>query len=178
MSKTDEPDEVLDLVDDQDVVIGSVTREEVGVKLLGLPGNVRASDCFIVNSQGQIWVPRRTPHKRVAPGGLDFSAGEHVKSGETYKQAMVRGFKEELRMDIKEAELEHIGTLDLRELNLIPYLDALFVYHTDTAPDYNKDDFVSYEWLAPAAFLEKVKTGEPTKLNMLPALELYLKTNK
>jgi isopentenyldiphosphate isomerase len=178
MSLTDQPDEVLDLVDQNDRVIGTVAREEVASKMLALPGYVRAADCFIVNDSGQIFVPRRSPHKKMAPNGYDFSAGEHVASGETYIQAMVRGFLEELGIRVAVSDLLHIGTLDLRALGLLPYFDAIFVYRTNTTPDYNKNDFVSHEWLSPAEFIARLKAGEVAKVNILPALELFLKTNK
>ena len=178
MPLTDQPDEVLDLVDDQDRVIGTVTREEVGRTLLALPGYVRAADAFIVNDRGELFVPRRSSHKKLAPGGLDFSAGEHVGAGETYVQAMVRGFEEELGLRITAADLIHIGTLDLKKLGLIPYFDAIFIYRTNEVPDYNKDDFVSHEWLPVAELLQRLRAGESAKVNMSPALELFLQTNK
>ena len=177
--KTDEPDEVLDLVDDQDRVIGTVVREEVETKLLELPGNVRAADCFMVNSQGKIWVPRRVSTKRVAPNGLDFSAGEHVKSGETYVQGMVRGFQEELNMTVTPEQLEQVGVVNLRyTASKIPYIEAIFVYHGDKIPDYNKDDFVSNEWIAPEELRRRLQAGEPAKRNLIVALEYYIQAKK
>ena len=178
MALTDEPDELLDLVDQQDQVVGTVTREEVQEQLLALPGFVRASSCFIVNSLGQIFVPRRAPHKKVAPNGFDFSVGEHVKSGETYEQAIVRGFREELGMIINFNELRRIGIVNLRSLQMLPYFESLFVYHNNATPDYNKGDFVSHEWLDPAEFLQRLKAGEPAKKNILPALELFLQAKE
>jgi len=169
----DDPEELLDLVDDNDKVIGTVARREIASKMLDLPGNVRASDCFIVDSRGRLFVPRRSPDKKRLPNALDFSAGEHVASGETYLQAMVRGFKEELGMTIQPSDLEHIGTLNLRSAGLIPYIDAIFIYHSDATPDYNKDDFASHEWLTPDELRRKIRAGEPAKVNILPALDLY-----
>ncbi len=175
---TDEPDEILDLVDDQDRVIGTVSRGTVAEKMLALPGNVRAADVFLVNQNGQIWVPRRSMHKKSAPGGLDFSAGEHVKSGETYIQAMIRGIREELNLDVTSDQLQAIGTIDWRNRNLFPYFETIFVYHTDTEPDYNKDDFVSGEWRTPEEFLHKLQSGEPAKKNLQGGLELYIQNKK
>jgi isopentenyldiphosphate isomerase len=178
MPVDEDPEELLDLVDDQDKVIGTVTRGEVDSQLLDLPGSVRAADCFMVNSQGQIWVPRRTAHKQVAPNGLDFSAGEHVQAGESYQQAMIRGFKEELNMEIELAKLQHVDTINLHARGIIPYYDAVFVYQNDAVPDYNRTDFVSYEWLTPEELKQKLEAGEPAKRNLLPALELFIQAKK
>ena len=178
MAKTDQPDEVLDLVDGQDQVIGTVTREEVAIQLLDLPGMVRAADAFVVNSQGLIFVPRRAVHKKTVPGGFDFSVGEHVGSGETYEEAMVRGFAEELGLEIRASELTRIGMLNLRELVQIPYFDAVFVYRSDVTPDYNRNDFVSHEWLEPTEFARRLEAGEPAKINILPALKLFMRTKQ
>ncbi len=33
----------------------------------------------------------------------------------------------------------------------------------EEAPDYNKDDFIEYFWLAPKALYERIAQGEKTK---------------
>ena len=173
MPQSDQPYEMLDLVNENDKVIGVVSREEVETKLLELDGMVRAVNCFMVNSAGKIWVPRRTSHKSIAPKGLDFSVGEHVKAGESYAQAIVRGFDEELRMSIDPLKLTYVGMVNLRRHNLLPYLETIFILHHDAVPNYNKNDFSSYEWLLPADFVSRIKNGEVAKRNLLPALEMY-----
>ena len=69
-SGTMEQDEYLDLVDENDVVIGRKLRSEVHAEKLK---NYRAVNLFIVNSKGELWIPRRTAHKQLYPLGLDFS---------------------------------------------------------------------------------------------------------
>ena len=54
-------DELLDLVDENDHVIGVMRRSEVYGKKLR---NIRVINAFIVNSKGELWIPRRTAHKR------------------------------------------------------------------------------------------------------------------
>lgn len=49
----------------------------------------------MINSQGQFWIPRRTFDKKIFPGGLDFSVGGHVKSGESDETAFRREAVEE-----------------------------------------------------------------------------------
>jgi len=177
MTLTDEPEEILDLVTDKDVVIGTVTREEVQRRLMKLPGMARSSSVFIINDRGEIWVPRRSPHKKVAPNGLDYSAGEHIKSGETYIAGMLRGMQEELKLRLLEKDLEYLGKVSNAPVG-IPYFNSVFIYRSNEAPHYNSDDFSSYEWLKPDVFLQRVKAGEPAKRDLKLALGLLLNLNR
>jgi isopentenyldiphosphate isomerase len=172
MSLMDDPEELLDLVDKNDQVIGVIVREDIPKLLSGdLAGMVRAISVFIMNDAGKLWVPTRGPHKKIAPNGLDFSAGEHVMSGESYTQAAVRGMREELGLNVAEADLGYIGTVSNEPVGL-PYFNALFVYHDNRVPDYNKDDFVSFSWLTPAEVLAQLARGVPAKKDMKLTLEL------
>ena len=68
MNTMNDPDELLDLVDENDQVIGTVVREEIRqLDANGAKGLVRATDGFIMNTKRQIWVPRRTAAKKIAP---------------------------------------------------------------------------------------------------------------
>lgn len=168
---SDEPEEVLDLVNDHDMVIGTVTREEVARQGMDLPGFVRAANVFVINSKGEIWVPRRSPHKKTAPNGLDYSAGEHVQAGETYLAAMLRGLREELNLEVAEKDLEYVGKANNAAVG-VPYFNSIFIYHSDSVPNYNKGDFVAYEWLTPTALAQRLQAGEPAKRDIILGLEL------
>jgi isopentenyldiphosphate isomerase len=74
--------ELLDLVDKDDKVIDTILRgDTVGSKHKGY---LRAAELLIINDKGQLWIPRRQLHKKLAPGGLDYSAAGHVASGDDY----------------------------------------------------------------------------------------------
>ncbi|HLC62782.1 MAG TPA: NUDIX domain-containing protein [Candidatus Nanoarchaeia archaeon] len=89
-------DEYLDLVDENDKIIGRKERSEVYKLNLS---NFRVVNAFIRNKKGLIWVPRRSASKRIFPLCLDMSMGGHVSSGETYLQAFKRELKEELNIN-------------------------------------------------------------------------------
>lgn len=165
--------EILDLVNEKDEVVGTITHE-AAFNPANLKGNfVRASDAFIMNSRGELWIPRRTATKRLKPNALDYSAAEHVMSGESYLQAMIRGFEEELNLRIQAADLTLLG-MTRPAPGRPPYIEANYLYHSDEPPRYNPDDFTSYEWLQPAALLQRLKNGEIAKDNLDRAIELLL----
>ena len=78
-------EEILDLVDDNDNVIGSKPRSEIYTEGLH---NFRVVNAFVINSKGKIWVPRRAADKRLFPLSLDMSMGGHVETGESYRRSI------------------------------------------------------------------------------------------
>lgn len=172
----DDPDELLDLVDENDHPIGTIVREDISRLLTGeTMGMVRSASVFIMNDEGKLWVPKRAPHKKIAPNGFDFSAGEHVMAGETYVQAAVRGLQEELHLTISADQLAPLGIISNRPVGL-PYFNAIFLYQANDIPAYNKEDFVSFVWLTPAALLAQLKSGVLAKKDMQSAVALLVQT--
>jgi isopentenyldiphosphate isomerase len=158
-------DEILDLVDKDEQVVGSITHLDA-YNEANLRGNyLRASNGFIVNSKGELWIPKRTAEKSIAPNGLDYSVGEHAMTGEPYIDALVRGFEEELNMVVDPKDLHFVAHTGPRP-DEPPYFLSLYLYFTDTVPSYNREDYVSYEWLSPAALDAKLKAGTPSKLSL------------
>ncbi len=104
-------DEYLDLVDENDKVIGKDWRNNIYAK--GLDCNIRVVNVFLFNASGKLLLPKRTMNRRIFPGCFDFSCGEHVVSGEDYYQAAIRGLKEEL--GIKNTELVELGKLTQKD---------------------------------------------------------------
>jgi isopentenyl-diphosphate delta-isomerase type 1 len=98
MHSTD--NEILEVVDADDRVVGTATRAEI--HRLGLLH--RAVHIFIFNKSGDIYVQRRSASKDRHPSKLDSSAAGHVDPGESYEQTAVRELEEELgiRADVKE----------------------------------------------------------------------------
>ncbi len=85
-------EEYLDIVNENDKIIGKDTRENVHVN----HQIHRGVHVFVMNSKGQILIQKRSKNKSDRPGYLDASAGGQVLSGETYKQAALREPTEEL----------------------------------------------------------------------------------
>lgn len=88
-------EEVVDIVDENNLVIGKSSRKEAHVK-----GHIhRALSVLVLNSKGQILLQKRSAGKSVHPLSWDLSTSEHVLAGESYEDAGVRSLKEELGVE-------------------------------------------------------------------------------
>lgn len=167
----DDPQEVLDLVDGNDTVIGQVPRSAFADPAHFPAGNMRAAELFIENDRGELWIPKRSLNKKAWPGGYDFSAAEHVGTGESYEEAMIRGLQEELNLTATPDELIYLGNIPPREK--MPIFSAVYKLRRNEPPQYNTDDFMSYEWLAPHELQERLQAGEPAKNTVASAVAAF-----
>ena len=101
----DNPDELFDVVDTSDRVIGRARRADVHAK--GLLH--RAVHILITRSNGDIFLQKRSMGKDCHPGTWDSSASGHLDSGEGYLEAAIREVGEELGIQID--SLVEVGTL-------------------------------------------------------------------
>jgi isopentenyldiphosphate isomerase len=101
-------DEYLDLVDENDNIIGKKKRSEIYAETLF---NYRVINAFLVNSKGKIWIPRRHRNKKYFSSCLDVSIGGHVESGENYEQALAREAMEELNINVTQFPNRFLGHL-------------------------------------------------------------------
>ena len=85
-------DELLDIVNDEDIVTGQEMRSTV--HQLGLQH--RGAHVFLFTKDGKMLVQKRSAERVSCPSALDCSVSEHVKAGESYLDAAMRGMKEEL----------------------------------------------------------------------------------
>lgn len=86
------PDEILDVINDKDEVIGQEMRSTVHQH--GLLH--RGVHVFLVTPGRKLIVQQRSIRCHNSPLALDCSLSEHVKSGENYHQAALRGLEEEM----------------------------------------------------------------------------------
>lgn len=86
------PDEIFDVVDASDRVIGRATRAEVHRR--GLLH--RAVHIFVFDARGNVILQKRSLAKDTCPGLLSTSCAGHVDSGENYDDAARRELGEEL----------------------------------------------------------------------------------
>jgi isopentenyldiphosphate isomerase len=85
-------DEIVAIVDEHNTVIGAASRREMRAK--NLPH--RSTYILVFNSQGALYVQKRTLTKDIFPGYYDPAAGGVVLAGESYEQGAVRELEEEM----------------------------------------------------------------------------------
>jgi len=93
----DQAQEIFDVVDERDQVIGTGYREEVHVNNL----LHRAVHLWIFNGRGELFLQKRSPWKHNHPDLWCSSAAGHVDSGENYEEAGHRELREEIGIDCK-----------------------------------------------------------------------------
>lgn len=109
---TDLEEELVDIVDEENNVIGKSSRAEAHKK-----GHIhRALSVLVLNSKGQILLQKRSKNKSVHPVSWDLSTSEHVLAGESYEEAGVRSVKEELGVDVSVKKITK-ETLQIRKYN-------------------------------------------------------------
>ena len=155
-------DEYLDLVNERDEVIGRKLRSEIySEKLL----NFRVVNAFLINSEGKLWIPKRSLEKRIFPGCLDMSMGGHVESGESYDQAFKRELFEELNLDSDQLLWKARAQLHPLYDNVSVFMKIYEIY-TDQEPNYNPKDFIESSWIDPFELLQKIESGVPSKSDL------------
>ena len=90
-------DEIFDVVDDRDEVVGQLARKEVHRRGL----KHRAVHVLIYNTKGEVFLQKRSMKKDNFPGRWDSSAAGHVDSGEEYNACVMREVREELGFEMK-----------------------------------------------------------------------------
>ncbi|MFC0601642.1 NUDIX hydrolase [Streptomyces palmae] len=85
-------DELLDIVDERDRVVGQARRAEATARRL----RHRCAFVLVRDGADRIFVHRRTARKLVFPSKYDLFVGGVVGAGESYDQAALREAEEEL----------------------------------------------------------------------------------
>jgi len=171
-------DELLDLVDGNDNVIGTINRKDYQRLVDNKLGYIRASELFIVNDEGRIWIPVRTATKTIAPNGYDCSAAGHVESKDDYLSTIIREAEEEIYLHLTPDDLEFVAKMKSDD---VKYFRSIYVLRSNETPAFNTDDFVSAEWLTPDELIENIRNGHPAKINLAETatkLKTYLDTKK
>ncbi|MBI2600358.1 NUDIX domain-containing protein [Candidatus Daviesbacteria bacterium] len=103
-----ESEELLDILS----LDGKITGQAARGVLYKTGALHKAVNIFVVNSQGEILLQKRSTKKMKYPGFWDLSVGEHVKPGEGYNEAALRGIKEELGISVEFFKVRNLHRQD------------------------------------------------------------------
>lgn len=137
-------EEIFDVVNERDEVIGQRPRSEV--HRLGLLH--RAVHVLVFNSRGEVFLQKRSQWKDRQPSLWDSSASGHVDSGEDYDACAVREVAEELGCRL-EAPPQR-----LFKINACPGTDQEFVWVYRAAAEgpftLPPEEIERGDWFSPA----------------------------
>lgn len=101
--------EYFDIIDNNGKIIGKATRGEChGDNSLAH----RVVHVLVFNSNGELFLQKRSMDKYIQPGKWDTSVGGHLDLGETFAEAVCREMKEELGME--DLPVQHLHDYWLR----------------------------------------------------------------
>jgi len=145
MPEMDGPEELFDVVDDQDAVVGRAPRREVHAR----GWRHRAVHVLVFNGAGELFLQKRAQSKDVAPGAWDSSASGHLAAGEDYDAAAVRELAEEIGLRVDRAPRRWLRLGAGPETGQ----EFVWVYRLEAEGPFtlNRDEIESGGWFTPAA---------------------------
>lgn len=132
-------EEIFDVVDESDLVIGQAPRSEVHAN--GLLH--RAVHTFVFNSAGKLLLQLRSASKDEYPLQLTSSASGHLHRGESYDAAAERELEEELGL---QCPLEFLWKFQAGPSTANEHT-ALYRTTTDATPEVNRDEIAECRFL-------------------------------
>src|SRR5260221_2953747 len=136
-------EEIFDVVNEHDEVIGQQSRSEV--HRIGLLH--RAVHVLVFNSRGEVFLQKRSMKKDRQPGLWDSSAAGHLDRGEDYEACAVRELREEIGLTLPQP-LRRLFKIDACEET---DQEFVWVYRCESEGpfDLNAQEIESGDWFAP-----------------------------
>ena len=153
MRTTDDLNEIFDVVNINDTVIGRATRKECNSDPILIH---RAAFVLIFNDTNQILWQKRSLTKDVNPGAWITSASGHVNYGESYEQTAIREVKEELGVDIT---VEFLGRFLYRYKNESEF-SAIFKAHSNEPFDFDPNEISEVKFISLREFFRSESEGK------------------
>ena len=159
-------EELFDIVDENDAVIGRASRKEAHAV-----GHIHRSVLFFIfNGVGRIFVNRRSLNKEFYPGYWSIVFGGHVHAGESYEEAVARELKEEAGI---EEEPYYLASFKKRFDDRDKENVHVFKITTDRPLTIDRDEIECGEFMARDELREKIRNERflPETARLLEILE-------
>ncbi len=146
-------DEIFDVVDLNDEVVGHEFRHEIHRR--GLMH--RAVHVLLFNSKGEVFLQKRSMLKDTSPGLWDSSASGHVDRGESYDVCAVRETEEELGYKVKNDQLRRIFKLNPSE---VTGFEFVWVYQGRAEGPFvlHSDEIQCGEWFSKKTLTDRIRS--------------------
>ena len=143
MNHAQRADEIFDVVDDRDQVVGQEKRGEV--HRLGLKH--RAVHVLVFNQRGEVFLQKRSMQKDTFPGAWDSSASGHLDTGEEYDACATRELREEIGLVVQQPPLRLFKLNAQAETGQ----EFVWVYRVESEGPFTlcPDEIERGEWVAP-----------------------------
>lgn len=158
--------EMLDTVDDNDEVIGQATVAQSYKKLLPH----RIVHIMIVNDKEEILLQKRTAEETFCPDHWSTAVGGHVQAGESYEQAAIREYEEELGT---KSAIELIGKAVYEVENKPKKFLTIFKSNFNGPYNINLDEVASVDSFSIDEIKKMISDGEKFLPELLFILEKY-----
>jgi len=157
MSDYSYSEEILEIVDHEDRVVGTERRGIIHAR--GLMH--RSAQVLLFNSTGELFLQKRSINKDEFPGLWDSSAAGHLAPGESYRQCALRELREELG-------ISHAGTLTRlfkipASMNTGYEHCTVFKCISDSRITLQPEEVDTGEWLSPQS-MDQWVSNFPTRL--------------
>lgn len=130
-----EDEELLDIVNDKDEVVGQDTKDNKFLKEF-ISRNVAV---FILDDSGKLLIVKRSAQKKSFPNRYDLAACGNIKVGESYEEAAKRELKEELGIDCQLELLDKIFNIFKENEREIKYFTGVFLGRFSGAVELNDE---------------------------------------
>jgi len=144
--RANNPEELLDRVDEDDRVIGTVRKGDTD----GDPSLIHREIAVLLHRRGELLWQLRSAAKRVMPLTWDIACAGHVGAGDTPEAAAHRELREELGVSLELVWLER---------RLVRRPNETYVAHVyaaaapgEFAPLLNADEVTAVEWWGQDAY--------------------------
>jgi len=135
-----EYDEIFDVVDSEDMVIGKASRLQVHDNDL----MHRSVHILVFNSTGSLFLQKRAMIKDESPGLWDSSAAGHVESGEDYISCAKRELNEEL--SLSDVQLDEVLSIPAQSTTFWEHV-RVYKCVTDSTICINKNEISEGRYL-------------------------------
>lgn len=169
---TDNQEEVYDVVDENDQVIGTATRRQVHADPTLIH---RAAGAYIFNRKKQLLMQKRSRTKDMYPGYWAFSVGGHVDSGSNYEETVRREMREELGLEVKVIPLQKVLQ---REPEETEFWQVYLGIHDGPFPNFNKVEADEMRFFDVDELLKQSIPMPPNVIKLLPSVKEMIDSGK